>query len=95
MISLISPAFLGLNQSRKIDSKLQKNNFVNFSQHLQWNHQSGWKNTLNNLRLIVQPLLLFWVIYPWLNIFPNSDLFLGFNHLISAMNQFKPFCFSG
>ena len=29
---------------------------VDFSNHKQWNHDSGWKNTLNNLRLIVQPL---------------------------------------
>ena len=66
-----------------------------FLAHQQWNHDSGWKNTLNNLRLIVQPLLLFWLVDPWLNIFPNSDLFLGFNHLINAMNQFKPFYASG
>nr|MDZ8098107.1 IS701 family transposase [Nostoc sp. DedSLP01] len=57
--------------------------------------ESGWKNTLNNLRLIIQPLLLFWLIYPWLSIFPNSDLLLGFNHLIAAMNQFKPCYASG
>ncbi|MBD2533482.1 IS701 family transposase, partial [Nostoc flagelliforme FACHB-838] len=50
---------------------------------------------LNNLRLIIQPLLLFWLIYPWLSIFPNSHLFLGFNHLIAAMNQFKPCYASG
>ncbi|OUL18231.1 hypothetical protein BV372_34320, partial [Nostoc sp. T09] len=47
------------------------------------------------LRLIVQPLLLFWLIYPWLDIFPNSQLLLGFNHLIAAMNQFKPCYASG
>jgi hypothetical protein len=51
--------------------------------------------TPNNLRLIVQPLLLFGLIHPWLDIFPNSYLLLGFNHLINAMNQFKPFYASG
>ena len=56
---------------------------------------SGWKNTLNTLRLILQPVLLFWLIYPWLDIFTNSDLFRGFNHLIITMNQFKPFYASG
>ncbi|MFN5241899.1 MAG: IS701 family transposase, partial [Aphanizomenon sp.] len=61
----------------------------------QWNHESGWKNTLNNLRLIVQPLLLFWLIYPWLDIFPKSYLLLGFNQLIDAMNGFLPFYSSG
>ena len=95
MISLNSSAFLCLNQSRQIASERQENNFVNFSKHQQWNHQNGWKNALNNLRLIVQLLFLFWFISPWLDIFPNSYLLLGFNHLISAMNQFKPFYASG
>lgn len=108
-ISLNSPAFLALHQSHPLETKVQKNNCVDFSNHQQWNHDSGWKNVLNNLRLIVQPLLLFWLIYervsggiitpeishPWLDIFPNSNLLLGFNHLIIAMNQFKPFYSSG
>ena len=95
MISLNSPVFLGLNQSRQIEPKAKENSDINFSNHPQWNHEHGWKNTLNNLRLIIQPLLLFWLIYPWLSIFPNSHLFRGFNHLIAAMNQFKPYYASG
>ena len=94
MISLSSPPFLSLNQAHKIETEVQDSIYidcVDFSNHKQWNHDSGWKNTLNNLRLIVQPLLLFWLIYPWVKVFPNSDLLLGFNHLISTMNQFKPF----
>jgi hypothetical protein len=63
MISLNSPVFLGLNQSRQLETKAQKNIDVDFSNHPQWNHESGWNNTLNNLRLIIQPLLLFWLIY--------------------------------
>ena len=92
---LNSSALLGLNLSRKIEPELQKNSDVDFSNHQQWNHESGWKNTLNNLRLIAQPLLLFWLIYPWIHIFPNSNLLLGFNQLISALNQFKPYYASG
>jgi SRSO17 transposase len=91
MISLNSPAFLALHESKRIKLELQKSNSVDFSNHQQWNHESGWKNVLNNLRLIAQPLLLFWLIYPWIDIFPNSDLLLGFNNLISAINQFHPF----
>lgn len=85
MISLNYPAFLALNQFLQSQANINENNCGNFS-----NHQSRWKNTLNNLRLIIQQLFLFWLIYPWLDIFPNSHLLLGFNHLISAMNQFKP-----
>jgi len=95
MISLNSPALLGLNKSRQIETEVQENSDVDFSNHQQWNHECGWKNTLNNLRLIAQPLLLFWLIYPWIHIFPNSNLLLGFNQLISEMNQFKPCYASG
>jgi hypothetical protein len=98
MISLNSPVFLALNQSLQIENEVAGTSCardINFSHHQQWNHDSGWKNTLNNLRLIVQPLLLFWLIYPWLDIFPNSHLWRGFNQLICAMNQFKPFFASG
>ncbi|KAM3090299.1 IS701 family transposase [Phormidesmis sp. 146-12] len=95
LISLSSPAFLSLNQSDAIETKEPESQPGSFSDHRQWNHRSGWKNVLNNLRLIVQPLLLFWLIYPWLDVFPNSRLLLGFNHLIAAMNQFKPDYASG
>jgi SRSO17 transposase len=95
MISLNTPAFLDLNKSRQIEMEVQKNSAVDFSNHQLWNPENGWKNTLNNLRLILQPLFLFWLISPWLDIFPNSDLFRGFNHLISIMNQFKPFYATG
>ena len=95
MISLNSPALLSLNQSGQTEPNVEQSNYVDFSKNQQWNHESGWKNALNNLRLIVQPLLLFWLIYLWLYIFPNSDLLIGFNHLISAMNGFKPFYSSG
>lgn len=61
---------------------------ANFPRHQQWNEQEGWKNTLNNLRLIIQPIILLWLIYPWLEIFPNRYLLLGFHQLIALMNQF-------
>ncbi len=94
MISLKAQAFLFLNQ--KDTTKNQTiNHPTDFSQHQQWNSEGGWKNTLNNLRLIIQPTLLLWLIYPWLDIFPNSNLLLGFNHLIAAINQCKPFYSSG
>ncbi len=64
MISLNFPEFLGLNKSCQIETEVQENRDVDFSNHKQWNHEYGWKNTLNNLRLIVQPLLIFWLIYP-------------------------------
>ena len=74
MISLSSPAFLAVHQSNQIQTDSQKSNKLDFSNHQQWNHDSGWKNVLNNLRLVVQPLLSFWLIYPWLDIFPLFQL---------------------
>ncbi len=93
MISLNSPALLNLNKSRQLETKVKDNSSVYFANHKQWSTECGWKKTLNNLRLIVQPLLVFWLIYPWLDIFPNSHLWLGLNHLIAAMNRFK-FCYA-
>lgn len=78
MISLNCPAFLALNQPSEIIPETKQTSSLNFSNHKQWNHDSGWKNTLNNLRLIVQPLSLFWLVYPWLNIFPLFRFIHGF-----------------
>ena len=48
----------------------------------------GWKHTFNNLRLIIQPILLLWLVSPWLAVFPNHYLWLSFHQLIAFMNQF-------
>lgn len=63
MISLNSPALLSLNQSLQTDDELQRP-AVDFSIHQQWNHERGWKNVLNNLRLIIQSTILLWLISP-------------------------------
>ena len=94
MVSLNSQSFFFLNQQHTSKVKNQKN-AVDFSMHQQWNCANGWKNTLNNLRLILQPTLLLWLIFPWLDIFPNSKLLLGLNYLISSINQCQPFYSSG
>ncbi|BAZ70894.1 transposase (plasmid) [Fischerella sp. NIES-4106] len=51
-----------------------------------WDENHGWKNILNNLRLIVQPFILFNLIKPWLKVFSIPQLFTGFSYLISLMN---------
>jgi hypothetical protein len=91
MISLNSLAFLSLNICARTQYNPNNNHSANFSAHQEWNHHSGWKNTLNNISLVIPPILLFWLIYPGLQIFPNSNLLLGFKHLIDAMNQFQLF----
>ena len=54
--------------------------------HPRWDNGLGWKNILNNLRLIVQPFVLFNLIQPWLTVFPIPQLSLGFAKLQSIVN---------
>lgn len=93
MISFNTESFLSLNSS-ELDDQSSKT-ALNFALHRQWNHQTGWKNVLNNFRLIIQPTLVLWLIFPWLDIFPNSSLLLGLHRLIHTMNQFQPLLLSG
>jgi AIPR protein len=88
MVSLSSQALLSLTQPPPAQS--QREALVNkFANHRQWNHPNGWKNCLNNLRLIIQPIILLWSILPWLQVFPNRDLLRGFHKLIAVINQFS------
>ncbi|MEQ9001668.1 MAG: IS701 family transposase [Coleofasciculus sp. B1-GNL1-01] len=58
------------------------------SEHPRWDAKEGWKNLLNNLRLILQPLLAYNDLRFWLNIFPIPYLDVGLNRLITWMNRF-------
>lgn len=90
MVSFHSKVFRHLNQSQSLfNSQLQTEDSISdFTLHQQWSNKPGWKTTLNNLRLIIQPTIFFWMVIPWLDIFPNRSLLLGFHRLISTMNQF-------
>ncbi len=59
-----------------------------FVQHPWWNNQSGWKILLNNLRLIIQPLVCFNWLKRWLEVFSITSLQFGFERLVSKMNRF-------
>jgi SRSO17 transposase len=60
-----------------------------FSSHTWWDFKRGWKSTLNNLRLIVQPYIFFNLIKPWLSVFNIQCLKEGFLFLIEIMNEFR------
>ncbi len=60
-----------------------------FSQHKWWDFHKGWKSTLNNLRLIVQPYIFFNLINPWLAVFDIQCLRFGFRFLIDILNEFR------
>lgn len=90
MVSLNTQPFLSLQI--KSETKKETADSKNFlSIHPEWKYNNGWKNVLNNLRLIIQPTLLLWLLSPWLDIFPNTSLCLGFHDLIHAINQLQPF----
>ncbi|MGL5835717.1 MAG: IS701 family transposase [Waterburya sp.] len=90
MVSSHSQVFCQLNKSSILSapSISSQESVTDFALHQQWSDQKGWKTTLNNFRLIIQPTILFWMIVPWLDIFPNRSLLLGFHKLIAVMNQF-------
>jgi SRSO17 transposase len=60
-----------------------------FSEHSHWDENQGWKNLLNNLRLILQPFIGLNLMKLWLEVFPIPLLEVGFNRLISFMNRFS------
>ena len=94
LISFNTQPFLSLNSSDSQNCRISQTN-VDCSVHEQWNQSGGWKNVLNNFRLLIQPTLLLWSIFPWVDVFPNSSLLLGFNKLIDSINQFQSFYPSG
>lgn len=65
-----------------------------FSHHPWWETGHTWKSSLNNLRLIIQPLIFWHLITPWLSVFPNQDIQLGLSKLINSMNRFRASPFS-
>jgi hypothetical protein len=56
MISLNTQIFLSLNTFNSQNCERQIST-IDFTNHPQWNHQTGWKNVLNNIRLIIQSTL--------------------------------------
>ncbi|MDX2243916.1 MAG: IS701 family transposase [Leptolyngbyaceae cyanobacterium bins.302] len=78
MVSLFADAF---NQTCPLAHQ-------RFVQHPWWNKQGGWKNLLNNLRLVIQPLICFNWLKRWLQVFPIASLEIGFEKLMHQMNQF-------
>lgn len=86
MVSLhsqvLNPTLEGINQSA--DPIVTK-----FREHEWWDKSLGWKNLLNNLRLVIQPFIFFNLLKPWLRVFPISHLSIGFLTLIALMNRMR------
>jgi SRSO17 transposase len=61
-----------------------------FAQHPWWENQPGWKNLLNNLRLIIQPLICRNLLRHWADLLQQPHLLKAFDPILTIMNQF--FC---
>jgi hypothetical protein len=59
-----------------------------FSEHRWWESGQGWKNLLNNLRLMLQPYVFHYLLLPWLRLFDIPGLRAGFLELLGSMNVF-------
>jgi hypothetical protein len=62
-----------------------------FTQHTWWDQGTGWKNLLNNLRLIIQPAVFSCLLSPWLEVLALPSLHQGFRSLMALMNDFQGF----
>jgi SRSO17 transposase len=85
---VVCSAYLMVSLHSDILAKSNSPNWQLFSAHPWWDEGKGWKNILNNLRLIIQPFVYFNEIKPWLKVFPIPQLSLGFPRLITLMNTF-------
>ncbi|QDZ41428.1 IS701 family transposase [Euhalothece natronophila Z-M001] len=89
MVSLQTPGFSSFEQDEDSDDKTQPSTSNNSPQHPNWRKGNSWKDALHNLRLVMEPWFLFWLVVPWLEMFNNDHLLLGFQHLFSSVHQVK------
>jgi hypothetical protein len=57
--------------------------------HPQWDHGQGWKPQLNNLRLLLLPLICTCLVLPWLHLIPLPQLPIGLRELSAVMNTVR------
>ena len=58
------------------------------SRHAWWDDGPGWKHTLNNLRLRIQPFCSMCLLLPWLTVFPVPGLMEGLQFLVTCINLY-------
>jgi len=70
-----------------LNSRLLK--LTEFKRHPYWELGTNWKSALNNLRLMLQPFIFWFLIEPWLKVFPLPGMKRSFFKLIAIMNCFR------
>ena len=56
----------------------------------QWDASPGWKRTLTNLRLLLQPFVCACLLLPWLRLMPLPHLQAGLPDLCAHRNTYHP-----
>lgn len=84
MVGLQSEA---LNEPREEPEPLTKFAQDEMQKHPWWNQGKSWKNTLNNLRLFIQPLCYFNQLKPWLVVIFTPHLLRVFCRLFFQINK--------
>jgi hypothetical protein len=54
-------------------------------QHPHWELVAGWKHSLNNLRLLIQPFLALYLLLPWLTVFEIPHLARALHQLVACL----------
>ncbi|BAZ29420.1 transposase [Cylindrospermum sp. NIES-4074] len=86
---MVNLQFFGMNQTESLGHDYpDKDLLLKLRRHPWWHNISGWNNCLNNLRLLLQPYIYYCLIKPWITLFNNHYLQLGFQWLIQIMNEF-------
>ena len=84
---LVSFQSLPATISESIEPNIVESELKSYlSKHPNWDEHRGWKSALNNLQLLLLPLLAFNLIKPWLTIFGNPLLEQSFNTLIAFVD---------
>ncbi len=81
LVALESPAFTGPDPATASSPLLI---------HPHWDGGPGWKRTLNNLRLLLQPYVCACLLFPWLRVLPLPHLQAGLADLCALMNWTEP-----
>ena len=86
MISIATKPLRALGQKTNQNSEEKLENNQNF--HEGWREFNSWKNTLINYRIMIQPIIIFCTILPWLKIINSDILWRGFNNLLGYANHY-------
>lgn len=100
---IINSAYWMISKNTKILKDLQKSKEKSSVQkkeerqinHENWRECNSWKNTLINYRIMIQPMIIFCTILPWLKIIKNETLWSGFNYLLGYANHYMNHFLSG